>query len=181
MEFKAKTRTGQILIILNILAWVAFVGFAIEAGAILFSYLMTAIGPEAARNFYNGLDLYDLRQSNFWEFTGVVSFKFAIPAMKAYASILAIKVLSKVSLSNPFTIGVAKALEKLSYVVLEIWVIAMVNNAYLTWGLKSVGELPNKYGDYVSGEFIFMAGLVFVIAQIFKRGVEIQSENELTV
>ena len=61
MEFKAKTRTGQILIILNILAWVAFVGFAIEAGAILFSYLMTAFSPEAARDFYKGLDLYNLR------------------------------------------------------------------------------------------------------------------------
>jgi hypothetical protein len=181
MEIKVKTRTAQILTVLNILAWVAFVGFAIEAGAILFSYVMTLFSAEAARDFYNGLDLYELRQANFWEYTGVVSFKFAIPAMKAYASQLAIKVLSKVSLSNPFTLEVAKSLEKLSYVVLEIWVIAMVNNAYLKWGLKSIDELPNKYGNYVSGEFIFMAGLVFVIAQIFKRGVEIQSENELTV
>ncbi|MBN2635649.1 MAG: DUF2975 domain-containing protein [Prolixibacteraceae bacterium] len=32
-----------------------------------------------------------------------------------------------------------------------------------------------------TGPFLFMAGLVFVISQIFKRGVEIQSENDLTV
>jgi hypothetical protein len=33
----------------------------------------------------------------------------------------------------------------------------------------------------VSGETLFLAGVVFVIAQIFKKGVEIQSENELTI
>jgi hypothetical protein len=32
-----------------------------------------------------------------------------------------------------------------------------------------------------AGEFLFMAGLVFIISPIFKRGVELQSENELTV
>jgi hypothetical protein len=32
-----------------------------------------------------------------------------------------------------------------------------------------------------TGEFLFLAGIVFVIAQIFKRGIEIQTENELTV
>jgi hypothetical protein len=179
MEIKAKTRTTQILTVLNILAWVAFVGFAIEAGAIFFSYLMTLFNPEAARGFYAGIDLYDLRQTNIWKFTSLVSFRVAMPAMKAYAAVLAIKALSKVSLVNPFTIEVASLLEKISYVVLGTWVIAMLNNAYLQWGMS--GELPAKYGGYVSGEFIFMAGLVFVIAQIFKRGVEIQSENELTV
>jgi hypothetical protein len=181
MENLAKTPTAQILTVLKILAWVAFVGFAIEAGAILFSYSMSLLNAEAARDFYNGLDMYSLRQANFWEFTGVVSFKVAIPAMKSYVSLLAIRALSKVSLANPFTMEVSKLLERISYVVLEIWVIAMANNAYLTWGLKSVDELPTKYGQYVPGEFIFLAGLVFVIAQIFKRGVEIQSENELTV
>ena len=33
----------------------------------------------------------------------------------------------------------------------------------------------------ISGDFIFLAGIVYVFSQIFKKGVEIQSENELTV
>jgi len=32
-----------------------------------------------------------------------------------------------------------------------------------------------------SGDFIITAGIVFVFAQIFKKGVELQTENELTV
>ncbi len=35
--------------------------------------------------------------------------------------------------------------------------------------------------DCGSSEFLFMAGIIFIIALIFKRGVEIQSENELTI
>jgi hypothetical protein len=30
-------------------------------------------------------------------------------------------------------------------------------------------------------EFLFLGAIVFVIAQVFKKGVEIQSENELTI
>ena len=47
----------------------------------------------------------------------------------------------------------------------------------LPWVLLT-GEL---HGNWISGEFIFMVGLVFIISQVFKRGVEIQAENDLTV
>ena len=30
-------------------------------------------------------------------------------------------------------------------------------------------------------EYLFMAGIVYIISQIFKRGIEIEEENQLTV
>jgi len=178
MEIKAKTRTEQILTIMHILAWVAFVGFMIEAGAILVSYGISVVNPDAARNLYKGLDLYSLRQFNGWHYTGSVSFLVALSLMKAHVSFLVIKTLSNVTLMNPFTIEVAKKLEKISHVLLEIWIVSMISNAHTGWLLKATGGLQ---GGWVNGDFIFMAGLVFVLSQVFKRGVEIQSENELTV
>jgi hypothetical protein len=178
MEIKAKTRTQQILTIMHILAWVAFVGYMIEAGAILVSYTVSLIDHEAAKDLYKGMNLYNLRQFNFWSYTGSVSFMVALSLMKAYVSWLVIKILSKVNLVNLFTMEVAKKLEKISHLLLEIWIVSMLSNAHTGWLLKTTGEL---HGEWVNGEFIFMAGLVFVIAQVFKRGVEIQSENELTV
>jgi hypothetical protein len=47
-----------------------------------------------------------------------------------------------------------------------------------------VAILEIVYGikaTYISGDVLFLAGMVFVFAQMFKRGVEIQRENELTV
>jgi hypothetical protein len=175
---KAKTRTEQILQVMHILAWVAFVALLIESGAILVSYGISSVNPEAARNLYRGLNLHNLRVFNFWHYTMTVSFVVALAGMKAFVAFLAIKTLSKVNLENPFKIEVAIILEKIGYVLFGTWFIAMLSNAHTGWLLKKTGEL---HGNWVSGEFIFMAGLVFIISQVFKRGVEIQSENDLTV
>ena len=178
MEIKAKTRTQQILTVMRILAWVAFVGFMIEAGAILVSYAISCVNPEAARNLYKGINLYTLRQFNFWHYTLSVSFLVALSGMKSFVFFLAIKTLAKVNMMNPFKIEVAVIIQRIGYVLLGTWFVAMLKNAHTYWLLKQTGEL---HGDWVATEFVFMAGLVFIISQVFKRGVEIQSENELTV
>jgi hypothetical protein len=178
MKNKTQTRTEQILRVMPILAWVAFVAFLIEGGAILYTYIISCVNPESAKNLYKGLNLYNLRQFNFWYYTHSVSFMIALSLMKANVSFLVIKTLSKFNLSNPFTSEVARRLEQISYFAFGTWVVTMLSNAYTSWLLKITGEL---HGNWISGEFIFMVGLVFIISQVFKRGVEIQSENELTV
>jgi hypothetical protein len=178
MEIRTKTKTEQILTVMLILTWVVFIGLMIQAGAILFTYGISCVNPEAGKNLYKGLNLYDLEQFNFWYYTLSVAFMVAISCMKAFMSFLVIKTLSKVNLANPFKIEVAQILERISYVQLGIWVVSLINNGYAYWLLEITGE---QHGNEVSGEFLFVAGLVFIISQVFKRGVEIQSENELTV
>jgi hypothetical protein len=178
MEFKTQTRTQQILTVMKILSWVAFFAFAIEAGAILFSYIMSVVNPDAARKFYKVSNLYTLRQLSLWYFTGTVSFMVALAAMKAYISFLVIKILSGINLSSPFKTETVIRLEKISYQFFGMWLIAMISAGYAAWLVKLTGEM---HGTYTSGESIFVAGLVFIVSQVFKRGVEIQSENELTV
>lgn len=173
-----KSKTQTILVIMNVLAWITFIGLMIKAGAILVSFVMTLFNPDAAKNLYNGENLYDLRQTLFVQYLNMVSFNIALPAMEAYTAYLIIMVLSKIKLTNPFTAEVAAILERISYVIFGTWIVAMIHNAHTSWLMKKV---PGLQEEMISGEFIFLAGVVFVIAQIFKRGVEIQSENELTV
>jgi hypothetical protein len=73
---------------------------------------------------------------------------------------------------------VAQLMEKISIYIFGTWVMVMLHNAHLGWLLK---KIPGLEAHYISGEFIFLAGVVFVFSQIFKKGVEIQTENELTV
>src|SRR5688572_18918249 len=178
MEFKTQTRTQQILTVMKILAWVAFIGFAIEAGAVLFSYAVSCFNPESARNLYKGLNLYTLRKFNFWYYTGTVSFMVALPAMKSYASFLVIGILSRINMVSPFTMDISVRLEKISYVLFGMWLVSIISAGHMAWLVKLTGEM---YGTYGSGESIFFAGIVFIVSQVFKRGVEIQSDNELTV
>jgi len=175
---KSKTKTAQILAVMRILAWVAFFGLCIEAGAIVISYGVSCVNPEGAKNLYKGLNLYNLRQYNFWHYTLTVSFMVALSLMKAYVSFLVVKALSKINMTNPFKVEVAQTLEKMSYYIFGTWFVAMLSNAHVGWLLNRTGELQS---NFVSGEFIFLAGVVFIISQIFKRGIEIQSENDLTV
>ncbi|WP_103924999.1 DUF2975 domain-containing protein [Algoriphagus boritolerans] len=44
------------------------------------------------------------------------------------------------------------------------------------YDVDSVGQFWDDYSA-----FLMMAAVVFVIAQIFKKGLELQSENDLTV
>lgn len=178
MEIKTKTKTEQILMVMQILAWVAFVGFIIEAGAIVVSYTVSCINPVAAKNLYKGLDLFSLSQFDFWHYTAHVFFMVLLLALQSFVWYLVIKVIMKINMTSPFSAEVAVMLEKISYVLLVTWVVALISSAHTGWLFKTTGR---QYGNEVSGEFIFVAGLVFIIAQIFKRGVEIQSENELTI
>lgn len=173
-----KTKTEQILGVMNVLSWVAFIGLTIQAGAILVSYGVSTVNPEAAKNLYKGLNLYSLMQFNFWHYTLTVSFMIALCLLKAYVAYLVVKILSKIKLSSPFTVEVSELMERISYFILALWVIAMVYNLHTAWLVKKIAALQE---NFVSGEFIFLAGVIFVMAQIFKKGVEIQSENELTV
>jgi hypothetical protein len=54
----------------------------------------------------------------------------------------------------------------------------MMSNAYTSFLKEVTGKL---YGNWLSLELVLMIGLVFFISQVFKQGVEIESENELTV
>ena len=58
-----------------------------------------------------------------------------------------------------------------------VWGIAMVHNIHIA----IVDKLYGITSDYIPGDFLFLPGIVYMFAQLFRRGVEIQSENELTV
>ncbi|NJN41873.1 MAG: DUF2975 domain-containing protein [Flammeovirgaceae bacterium] len=178
MIIKTKTRTEQILTVMLVLAWIAYIGSLIKVGAILISYGVSFVNPEASKNLFMGDDLSDLRQLNFWYYTMSVSFMVAFSGMKAYVASLVVKTLSKVNMINPFTAEVAGILERISYVLFGTWMVATFNNGFADWLMKNT-EVVHELWEVK--EFIFIAGLVFIISQIFKRGVEIQSENDLTV
>src|SRR6187431_1381432 len=100
------SKTENILMVMKILAWLAVAGFIVQAGAILISYVVSWGNPDGAKNLYNGLDLYKLRQFNFSYYTSLVSFMVALLLLKSFVWFLVTRTLSKISLSNPFTMEV---------------------------------------------------------------------------
>ena len=172
-----KSKTEKLLMVMNILAWVVFIGLLIVAGSIIISYFVSIGNPLAAKNLYRGMDLYAYRQHSFGHYTFVVGYKVILNIIQAYIAFLMTSLLSRLNIIKPFNANVVKLMQKISYSILWVWLVAMVHNIH-------VGILEKSYGlvaTYISGDSIFLAGIVYVLAQMFKRGAEIQSENELTV
>ncbi len=175
---ESKIKTAQILATMHILAWVACIGMSILAGAILVSFGISWINPEFTANLYRGRDLLALRDFGPVHYTIAAVLMIAVPVLKAQAMRLIIKILSGMNLTTPFTIEVTRKIQHISYLMLAVWVVSIFDMVHRDWILGGTGSIR---GGSPAGEFLFIAGLVFIISQIFKRGVELQSDNDLTV
>jgi hypothetical protein len=173
-----KSKTATLLNVLNVLAWIAFLGLMVKAGAIIISYCVSLSNVEGTRNLYDGMDMHSLRQYSFWHYTLSVAFLVSLTIIEGYIAFLVTKILSRIRMSSPFTHDISNLMQRVSYYLLGTWIIAMAYNIHTLWLMKRINGLQIAT---VPGEFILMVGIVFVFAQIFRRGVEIQSENELTV
>lgn len=169
-----KTKTASILATLNVLSWIAYIGISIKCGAIIFTYILSLFNQQVAKDLYQGLNLYDLMHDSFVNYSLFVGITTGLLAIKAYVAQLVIQVLSKINLKSPFDMEVAQLMEKISLMILVLWVLSLGASIY-----QELMELPNM--DWNGSEALFLSGLIFLFAQIFKKGVEIQAENDLTV
>ncbi len=170
-------KTEKILKVMNVLSWIVFIGLCIKTGAILISYFVSISTPEAAQNLYAGLDLSEYYNHSFKQYTFIVSYKVALFATEAYIAFLVTKLLSALNLEKPFNLEVQKLMQSISYSIFNLWILAMVHNTHVQF----TGKRYHFSMDLFSSDFIFLAGVIFIFAQIVKRGIEIQSESDLTI
>ena len=86
-------------------------------------------------------------------------------------------------MSQPFSREVGRFIFKISYLALSIGLFSWWGVKYTEWFVKQGVKMPDIEYLRLGGAdvWLFMGVILFVIAQIFKRGIEIQTENELTV
>ena len=168
---------------MNILSWIVFIGVCIKTGAILYSFFVSLfINPEGAKNLHMGLNLSDLYRFNIGHYDTVVSLIIILSGLKAYILYLVIKIFLKINFVHPFSTEVSFLISGISYVALGTGTLTLIANKYCEW-LTGQGVAFPGLQAYLGGgaEFVLLGGIIFMIAQVFKRGIEIQSENELTV
>lgn len=167
---------------LNVVSWIIFVGLCIEAGALVVNFVFSLFKPEVVHNLYQKLDLSQIYQLNKWVYFGIYGFILTISVLKAYLFYVVIVLLMKLDLEKPFSSAASGHITKISYVTLSIGIISYIARQ-TTMGLTHYGFDTAPLGKFWadSKAFILMAAVVYVIATIFKRGVELQNENDLTV
>ncbi|WP_084123521.1 DUF2975 domain-containing protein [Aquiflexum balticum] len=182
MEWKKKWVTQPGLMLITIVIWSIFIGLCIQAGAILFTLIYSLFNPIVAQNLYEGLNLSALMEQDIRHYIGLLSLIVAITGLKAYIFYLMIRIFLKINLTHPFSKEVSKLISKIGQVTVEIALFIIFTNAYVKWLSKREFDLP-AMGEYMGGafEYFLMGIIIYAISKVFKRGLEIQSENELTV
>lgn len=184
MEIKISTQ--QMLNILYVLSWIIFIGVCIEAGGFIFNAFSTLVlSPVEASYFWQEVDLSSLYQYDPGHFLVETFFMIIVAIMRAWIFYLIIKILheKKLTMSQPFNKEVGSFIFKVSYLALGIGLFSAWGVKYAEWLVRQGVEMPDIQHLRLGGAdvWLFMGVTFLVLAQIFKRGIEIQSENELTV
>lgn len=183
MEIKITIR--QTLNILLVLSWIIFIGLCIEAGGFIVNAIFAIANPSVITRLYRQIDLSDLFKYDHGQFFVLTLIMGIAAVMKACLFFLIIKILhdKDLDMSQPFSKKVRRFIFSLSYVTLLIGLFSAYGIKYTGWLVKQGVSMPDTQYLRLGGAdvWLFMAVVLFIIAQIFKKGVEMQSESELTI
>ena len=184
-----KTKTQNILGVVKIVAVIGYIGAIIHAARIIIPFIGSHVTDLLRRftdinitfSFDTGTGLDHLKNDhNIFPYLALMSLVIAIAILKIHIWEKLRNILQEINLHSPFSNKVAKLIENMSYTILTLGILYFAADSYAHHYIKHFGEIDR--GLFKSDfQYLFSAGIVYVMAQIFKRGVEIQEENELTV
>lgn len=167
---------------LYIVAWLIFVGLSIEAGGLIVNFFFSLYKPEFVQNLYEKLDLSEIYNSSRLAFFGIYSFILTISILKAFLFYIVIRLMQKMDLSKPFSTFVATQIKLISYYTLSIGLLSSIASQLAINLMHHGFATDNLNRFWTDGQaFILMGAVIYIIATIFKKGVDIQDENDLTV
>lgn len=182
MEISSK----QIMKVLLVLSWIIFIGVCVDAGGFICNTIfMLTQNPFGGTYFWNGANLTSLYDFDEGYFMVIASLMIIVAVMKSLMFYWIVKILheQKLNMEQPFNKDVGDFIFKLSFAALAIGIFSSWTANYSIWLVEKGVAMPTLEQMNVGGAdvWFFMTVILFVIGHIFKRGIEIQSENELTV
>jgi hypothetical protein len=178
--------TDFLLKALHIITWLIFVGVSIDAGGVLSNTVYAIfIHADLSSHFWGYIDLsklYDSDQASFVTLTSIMSIVTVLKAVLFYV-ILKIFNDKKIDLSNPFTQVLGKYIFGIAYCALGIGFFSNWGGDLYKWILSKNISIPMIQELKIGGAdvWLLMGFVILVFAIIFNKGIELQSENDLTV
>jgi hypothetical protein len=167
---------------LHIIAWLIFVGLSIEAGGLLVNFFFSLYKPDFIPNLYQKVDLTEVYSQSQLAFFGMYGFILSIAVLKAYLFYVVVMLQHKLDIEKPFNQYVAKQITKMSYVTLSIGLFSHIAKKVAEVLIIDGFNIDALQGFWVESQaYILMAAVIYVIATLFTRGVEMQTENDLTI
>jgi hypothetical protein len=170
----------------NILAWIIFIGVCIDAGGVITNACYSIfVNASFSSHFWGGIDLYNVYKFNDVIFVTLVTLMSITTFLKATMFYLIVKIFhdKKLDLSKPFNAILAKYIYLIAYCAFGIGIFS-------SWGSNLVIGLTNQnvllpliHELKMEGASIWflMGSTLLIFAVIFKKGIVLQSDTDLTV
>lgn len=177
-----KTKSNFIFKALHLVAWLIFVGLSIEACGLLVNFIVSIYKPEFVPNLYQKLDLTEMYSQNKWNFYQIYSLTLSVLFLKAILFYIVVMLMYKLDLSKPFSQYVSNTILKISYFTFSIGILSYIAQETIKH-IHHKGFVINDLKLFAtdSEAFILMSAIIYIIGIIFKKGIELQNENELTI
>jgi hypothetical protein len=174
--------TNIIFKALRIIVWIIFISLCIEAGAILVNFIYSIVKPGVVKNLYNKLDLSELHNSNPSSYFCLYSFVIAVNILKIFMFYKVIQLMQSLNIVKPFSAKVGEYITQISFITFATGLFIYVSKKVAEKLVQNSFELISLQSFLSDSKgFILMSAVVFVIATIFNKGIELQNENDLTV
>lgn len=185
-SMKIEITAQQALKVLYVLSWIIFIGVCIDAGIFITNALARLfLAPEVTARMWQAADLSSLYRFDRGHFFVVYIFICIVAVMRAILFYRIVKILyeKKLDMARPFNTATGGFITLVAYLSLGIGLFALWGSNYTAWLVTQGVRMPDIGTLLMGGAdvWLFMGITLMVIAQIFKRGIEIQAENELTV
>jgi hypothetical protein len=181
-----QTPTEKILNSLRFVSRLAFVAAVVVAIVQVGALVVAILLPDASISLGGtGLKLADLYQMHPAHYFLLACLVVVAAGLQVGVWAKLKNMLSLINLQHPFSGKIALMLQQVGLLLFGIWAMELLSQVYYYYLKVSIGKVP--LGLWVSFDFewdftyLFNAGIVFIISQVFKRGIELQQESELTV
>lgn len=180
------TKTNLFLKVLNVISWIIFVGLCFEAGTFIFNaILLLFIRPADTSKFWLEVNLTELHHANESYYVTLISLMIIATVLKAILFYIIVKLFydKNFNLSQPFNETMRRFILNAACLALGVgffsfWGSNVAKN-FILQGIKMPDVEHLRFGG--ADVWLFMGITLLVIAQIFKKGIEIQNENDLTI
>ncbi|WP_293916123.1 MULTISPECIES: DUF2975 domain-containing protein [unclassified Sphingobacterium] len=167
---------------LYIITWIIFIGLFIEMIGLFVNLLFSIFKPEFVPKLYQKLDLTMMYKENKFGFYGIYVFILTICYLKTSLFYIVLELMHKIDLTKPFNSLVSRQILLISYYTLSTGLLVYIGGQITKRLVHHDSIAGNLEQFWTDGEaFILMGAVVYIIGTIFKKGVDLQTENDLTI
>ena len=173
-------KTKNILQITKFLTYLLVLIWSKKTLSFIYNFIKQLITNDISDSKFNNFNNILLHSKSNYIFLCIIYIAFLL--FKIVTIILIIKILNKIDLISPFTPKVSKLIYTISYIFFFAGITALIGTYHcseLTKVKIEVTKISNHFSS--GGDFVFFSAIVFIIASVFKKGIEIQNENDLTI